>query len=316
MNIIKIRFKPRGLFGTNLSSDTLFGHICWGIRYIYGEEKLLDILDKFNCGKPGFLLSSGFPDDFLPKPILPARELKYEPNKPKKEIKEIREKMKDHKKNELALFSDILKNQKVFNSSIQYSYDEEKFNKIKINNFEITRNNINRETFTVLEGHLFTDNYYWTTGDKDFICYFGIIDDKYNKEYLQKIFDYLSKTGIGKDKSIGKGLFDITIEEINSEEKNLFSYKSDYFISLSHSSGAGLNPLSYQLFIKYGKVGEEFATSGQFYKKPIVFYKNGALFKSVNNKEIYGGMVKNIHTNKNIVQYGYCFPLYINYCDE
>ncbi len=316
MEIIKIRFKPRGLFGTNLSSDTLFGHICWSIKYIYGEDELLDMLYKFNNGKPWFLLSSGFPDGFLPKPVLPTRELKYEPNKPKKEVNEARKKMKDSKKNDLALFSDISNNQKSFNPSIQYSYNKEKFEKIKINNFEITRNSINRETFTVLEGYLFTDNYYWTNTGIDFISYLGVIDNKYDKKYYEKIFDYLSRTGIGKDKSIGKGLFDITIEDISEEEKNLFSYKSDYFISLSHSAGADLNPLSYHLFIKYGKVGEEFATSGQFYKKPIVFYKNGALFKGQSGDDIYGGMVKNIHTNKDIVQYGYCFPLYINYSEE
>ena len=43
------------------ASDRLFGALCWGIRAIYGEERLCSILDRFDSGDPSFVLSSSFP---------------------------------------------------------------------------------------------------------------------------------------------------------------------------------------------------------------------------------------------------------------
>ena len=34
----KLYLKPLSPFQTPLHSDTIFGHICWAIRYLYGEK--------------------------------------------------------------------------------------------------------------------------------------------------------------------------------------------------------------------------------------------------------------------------------------
>ncbi|MBL8149871.1 MAG: hypothetical protein JNN15_08080, partial [Blastocatellia bacterium] len=65
-------------------SDTLFGAICWAIRLLYGQQKLVDIIEKFDAAIESarplpFLLTSCFPYfqdkqgkiHFLPKPLLP-----------------------------------------------------------------------------------------------------------------------------------------------------------------------------------------------------------------------------------------------------
>ncbi|WP_038028882.1 type III-A CRISPR-associated RAMP protein Csm4 [Thermonema rossianum] len=82
-----IRLRPESAFRTDLRSDTLWGLICWGIRAVYGNERLEAFLNAYQQGgQPPLLLSSAFPyvkdesngahfEYFLPKPLfLPQAE--------------------------------------------------------------------------------------------------------------------------------------------------------------------------------------------------------------------------------------------------
>ena len=78
MKTYAVRLSPISSFQAFPASDTLFGAICWGIKRLYGDEKLLEMLKDFNSGNPRFVLSSAFPllkngkDTplaFYPKPI-------------------------------------------------------------------------------------------------------------------------------------------------------------------------------------------------------------------------------------------------------
>ncbi|GIV39381.1 MAG: type III-A CRISPR-associated RAMP protein Csm4 [Thermonema sp.] len=73
-----IRLRPEGAFRTDLRSDTLWGLICWGIRAVYGNERLEAFLRAYTQDKqPPLLLSSAFPyvqdgeqlEYFLPNPL-------------------------------------------------------------------------------------------------------------------------------------------------------------------------------------------------------------------------------------------------------
>lgn len=56
-----VYLEPKATFKTDLQSDTLFGLICWGIRQVFSEQKLEELLAQFAAGTPPFLLSSAFP---------------------------------------------------------------------------------------------------------------------------------------------------------------------------------------------------------------------------------------------------------------
>lgn len=59
-----IYLKPLSGYATPLRSDTLWGLLCWGIRYLWGEdgkEGLTAFLDACNKGQPPFVVSSTFP---------------------------------------------------------------------------------------------------------------------------------------------------------------------------------------------------------------------------------------------------------------
>ena len=44
MKAYKAIINPISTFGTILRGDTIFGHLCWVLRYKFGESKLNELL--------------------------------------------------------------------------------------------------------------------------------------------------------------------------------------------------------------------------------------------------------------------------------
>ena len=44
MTLYKTTITPKSNFTTPLKGDTLFGQICWAIRYVLGEDRLNELL--------------------------------------------------------------------------------------------------------------------------------------------------------------------------------------------------------------------------------------------------------------------------------
>ncbi len=55
---------------TEFQSDTVFGHLSWAVKYLYGNNKLSDFLNASKTSEPPFICSSAFPQDYLPYPVL------------------------------------------------------------------------------------------------------------------------------------------------------------------------------------------------------------------------------------------------------
>ena len=74
-----VYLKPLSGYKTSLRSDTLWGLLCWGIRHLYGEQRLEAFLRSYTEGSPEWIISSTFPYKhdgkkripFFPKPFLP-----------------------------------------------------------------------------------------------------------------------------------------------------------------------------------------------------------------------------------------------------
>lgn len=71
MHWYEIKLKVHTALGTPLSADTLFGHLCWALRYQQGEPTLQTFLNDYTKGTPPLLLSDPFPQGFWPMPHLP-----------------------------------------------------------------------------------------------------------------------------------------------------------------------------------------------------------------------------------------------------
>jgi CRISPR-associated protein Csm4 len=61
MKIYRVVLTPTSSIDEIPASDRLFGAICWGIRAVYSEKNLCEILDRFDGDDPAFVLSSSFP---------------------------------------------------------------------------------------------------------------------------------------------------------------------------------------------------------------------------------------------------------------
>lgn len=59
MKIVWVKLKSG--YVTDLRSVTLWGAICWGIRFLFGNDELNSFIERGEKGSPDFIISSAFP---------------------------------------------------------------------------------------------------------------------------------------------------------------------------------------------------------------------------------------------------------------
>src|SRR5690554_620109 len=297
MKTYRLIIKPLSSFLTPFDSDSLFGAVCWAIRWKKGERELKNFLKSYQ-EEPPFLISNGFRHDCLPLPVLPDLTRDESRNLIKslfgyinpanykqglnllKELKKVDCIPRDLFKKYVNNFSKKLFLEDFFAGKLNeynYLYFDIQNKKIikKINDFfktkDVYHNNINRLTGTVNEGGLYNQ-----TETK----YNSLIDIyvRTNKPgYFREIFRILELEGFGKRRSTGKGQFEI---KNNLEENKLPSaVNPNYFMTLSNYVPAEEKIEGfYQLDIKRGKLGSVFASRRDLspWKLPFVYYQPGS----------------------------------------
>jgi len=269
MKIYQIKLTPVSSFQGFPASDTLFGAICWGIKRIYGESRLITILDGFQ-GKPEFILSSAFPYlesnnsclPFYPKPIsagLSASDIEEiadavkkidgVSDKKGKKVKLIT-KYKKFKKAEyvsLSIFERLLKGvseKALFQEYCKLcsKFEDFKEKKLLINEEEYTKvfKIIKPSVKTELVQKNSIDRLTMSTGEEGETFYLQehftspafklhFLIKTDNIDFLKPVFRYLEDKGIGGNRSTGKGRF--KIEGLN--EVTIGDNSSRNFITLS-----------------------------------------------------------------------------------
>jgi CRISPR-associated protein Csm4 len=285
MKTFKITLRLLSGFATPLQADTLFGHFCWIVANEEGADGIRSFLTPYMQGDPPFIISDGFPYDYLPKPFsLDAR------GDTSKEIK---------KEQWLApeQFSGIIGGK---NPTELTGFKEKKA--------VIMHNSISRLNNMVLAaGGLFGIE---ETFNEEATLYVRIKSDDWLPK-IKGLFDSLEKTGFGKKRSTGKGQFEV--KEITAFEFTACP-QANAFVTLSSFCPCAADPTDgyYKLFTKYGKLGDAYNYCGNPFKKPMVFIKAGSVFKTGPAiKEHYGRMLSNVATAKpdEVVQYAYAFPV-------
>lgn len=348
MGHLQVLISPKSAFASALQSDTIFGHICWAIKYLDGEGALLRFLDEYNTTNPPLILSDGIPEGYLPKPILKPLSIQ--------ERESIFNEFFENSKENRVLFASALKRFKkqpyisidalnilkdtlsyynlyhlVFQQQlcpqnfismpevcqgtsfwgcpvINYTLDPSECpHKVDITKEgEVYRNKKNRLSDTVeQEGGLFSSKLLFY--QKRIIIY--IKEQYFGISKIKDIFEFISTSGFGADKSIGRGRFVFEIKEGYtlpvSDTPNGFVLLSSYFPQPSNDPIDGY----YEVITKFGKLGGDWA-SGNPYKQPLLMIKSGAVFFDTHVREYYGGLIPDVYMNNpRIVQYGYGFPL-------
>ncbi len=307
MRTLKVKFKVLSSVITPFQSDTIWGHIAWACYYIWGEERCKEFIKSHKNGNPT-LVSNAYPEGFLPVPYISLFAGDYIERELFKKVK---------KKNLMRIenfekVKDSLSPGKLF-EILKKEVEEEKKKdvkrELKIAEVSILRNRIDRLTFTTSGlGKLFaTDEVFYPV---DYEMWFAVKTEFFSKDELEMIFKSIELNGFGADASVGRG----RIKFVEISEYELPEAKDgNAFISLSNfipadSEFAQFEDAWYKTFIKFPKAGGHYALINPF-KKPLLFIEAGSVFKVKQLKNYYGCLVENVHSDSDIVQYAYAFPL-------
>lgn len=311
---------------TGFQSDTIFGHICWAIRFLYqnGENKLREFLETYDKEELSpLLVSNGFPLGYLPKPVIPPitqkdlDELIGRENRVGNSFK-----IKTLKKLPLIPKNDFDKLQlgiitpKSLFQSMSESYETIMKDLAKEQSVVVQHNTVNRMEGKVKTGLYSQEETFYSPDAGKFVIYLNTY--YFAKKELAQIFTFIKEQGFGKDKSTGKGHFGFEIKEEfdlrDAEKSNAFMTLSSY-IPKEKDPSKGY----YHTLLKYGKLGGLYANGSSEvnnnpFKKPLIMFSAGSVFydNEYNKGKNYGSLIRDVHHNENIRHYAYAFPVGIN----
>lgn len=315
-----LRYKVRVLspLETPLMSDTIFGHFCWGLRYLEGERFLEDFLGAFGGGRRApVLFSSAFPAGMIPRPEIPppARSLIVEFARQKAGADQVR------LLNALDRARSILRRSYIPLSAWQKikeglswssmlsllwekAADAEETEPIE----EVTQSNvISRITHSVsAEGGLFTRARSWYPKDAALEFYAAFNEPDLIAVAEKILLDYIPGTGFGADKSVGMGR--LSVERDSSFDPSSFDCpgaNARLLLSMAAFDGLERHEAYYRLKTKYGKLGGGFAAASPTggdprpFKKPILMFEPGAVVVTPEALDA-ADLLRGVHTDGRI----------------
>ena len=333
---VRYKIKLLSKLRTPLHSDTIFGHLCWGIKYLKGEDYLEDFLEEFSTKKkPPLLISCAFPENHIPRPILePVKRsfLKELAISAASKINKLKNKSEREKlfyglqilkklnKNKWITIEEWIELRSKCNAKNLLLLDISKIDPknpflIKSGLSSIKKvvrvhNSISRVTGMVKEeGGLYFVTELWPEKDMLFDLYVYFESEKYKDLWDEVWKDYIMPTGFGKDKSTGSG--QLIIEEDTEDINYLFDLQgTNAHMSLSLLGFEKMPeiPGSYSVFTRYGKLGGDFAVAGPDggrpnpFKKPILLLEPGSVFYTEEYPQ--GLLLQNVHLDSRIRHYG------------
>jgi len=301
---------------TPFQSDTLFGHICWAIRYLLGEKYLVDFLNEYRPEEaPPFLISNGFPDGYLPKPILPSLSQGDLDKILRKDRVSDSYNIKSIKKADFVPISILktLQGKPISPTKLfQEMYEDKNYDDIidagkSWISMTIRHNTVNRIKNRVEEGLYDLEEFFCHEGSNIFCIY--VKTDSFYRDEIERIFNFIGENGFGKDKNTGKGHFKV---ESIEERIDLPEWENpNSFMTLSSFIPAKADPTKgyYKVLKKHGKLGGMYAHDNPF-KRPLLMFQAGSIFFDEPVKSNYGSLLPDVHhKHKDVRHYAYAFPI-------
>jgi CRISPR-associated protein Csm4 len=283
MNRLKLTLKPVSAFATVPLGDTLFGQLCWQLRYQLGESALNKLLEGYTEGKPFAVVSDFLPEGYVPRPVLPSSKERLKVGADANAEQELVKRRKQLKKLQWVPLDKIHEPVETWVNYAQH---------IDLGNwFAQYRNSINRLTGTTgKEGFApYEVNQFWyrtersdkTANDQKLIvhqldCYLDYDAQRISSDILQEAMRQIGLSGFGKDASVGAGRF-----EIVKVIENPAPVPQQHVLTLSNCVPVELNLRAdqsfYKLFVRFGRHGAEDVHTGKPFKAPILMAERGAL---------------------------------------
>jgi len=288
--------------GTPWQADTIIGHLAWMVAFNEGAKGVEEFLAPFVAGDPPFIVSDGFPAGLLPRP-LGVKEFA--------DINDLSSYARERSKRKaqflkISDFEKARQGKEIEGDPLPSPWEE----------FETLHAAISRKSNTTADeaGNLFsTDSLVIKRDDQDYEAstinlYLYSVKPWIRK--IEKLFHQFSLVGMGRDKSVGLGQFDLISME---EWKGFGGFEgANGFIALSSFVPAEYDPVEgkWALNIKYGKLGEN-AGLGNPFKRPFLQIKPGATFYTGEvSKAFYGRVLTDLAPGfPEAVQVCYCLAV-------
>jgi CRISPR type III-A-associated RAMP protein Csm4 len=358
METYAVYFRPLGGLSTPITSDLLFGATCWGIH-----ELGLDLAPFLDPGRaPRFVFSNAFPCwsnkelvfryypipfSFHADPVAINESLHKASALSHIKIVDSSKRMKKIHYVTEDLFTRIIKGEVIPSQIIlELTKISSEFKPVgnflftkedlkQINKAGLSENNahgfmgatqhnqIDRVTSSTGDGLLFYEDDLRFPSDSELWSVLAIQDSHDLETIIKPALRYLSDTGLGGNRTSGKGQFEITIGEKISlpnagNTANGFMTLSRYLPIQNEWSGNF--PLSYQLCNLWAKREKKFSSttlstgSIPIYKQRTRLFDTGSVFPISSKKEIYGRLVKVVNEEGNdhaVYQSGYGLPVFL-----
>jgi CRISPR-associated protein Csm4 len=296
-----VRLMPTGRFLGGLPrSDTLFGALCWGIRWTHGEPALLEVLRACEQSDRPFVLSSAFPyaeGEGGPVYYMP-RPLSWSPVGSVQTVVAYSEMngLKRAAYCSLSVFRQVISGRPPAIETLA----EPKSGCLavlgepipQVRSLDVDRNTINRVTGAVQEGRLFFGA---ETGIGGGGAYFLIrLRDGATRSLVEAALRFLEDRGIGGDASVGRGPVRIRIEDGDLLDENPGA-SHRVTLSLLHPSprdrehlAASAGQSAYRLVKRKGRVESLYAPTEQPWKSTLVMLAEGSVFPCDGDRPVYG----------------------------
>lgn len=330
MKTYKLKLQICTALQTPLQPDTLFGHLCWAIRYNDGQSALEAFLEGYAQNAPPLVLGSAFPEGFWPAPLLPGPS----PQQEEALIDQLRS-LSRTRLQELLPFCPL--NENIVAERLT---DFEVFDVLKwlqklrflpepmladfaanMDSFVILRqflqtgcgkanllcqtsvahNAVNRLT-GASEALYFSTEFTPNPTDRP-IYQMALMSDVWDACQIQSRFNAALAGGYGKGKSRGKGHIRVLSIEPwqppHAPNANAMLLLGSCCPSLSDPAGR-----YWQTATKYGKLGGDWALGDNPFKKPVTMLLAGSILKSGSPAAYCGHLVKNLSdAYPKVVQY-------------
>lgn len=337
MKTYAVYFRPRGALATwPLASDTLFGAVCWGIRILglMDDQALTDWLDK-QQQQPRFAFSHAFPCyldgeriRFFPRPATfqPSfsdfdalvaelgnnKKAHMDAAKAGKQFKKVSYVSEETLAQILtgnlstkggleALAIPAQSNYLVKSATLCTKEEAERLPERLYATEAMQHNQIDRMAGATVEGMLFyREETFFAPGAGLWALLKAEEEDV--RQYIQPALNYLADTGFGADRTVGKGHFQIWLEEFQipfmvSNPKAMMTLS--HYLPLSDECDLKTEPLAYTLKVlrpkreqKYPRPLAQGQQSVPIYKQAVQVFEPGSVFALRKEKEIYGQLVR------------------------
>ncbi len=290
MKILRIRLVVHGYLVTPLVADTIFGHVVWGIARREGSEAASRFLSMYDEGDPPMVLSSAFPADHVPMPLLspiPAEMAGM--------TLESYALLKGARKRRYVPVSLFLDGKTITPGAIAST----KATLPAGERTERLHNTVDRfGNGTLDEVGLFGKPEQWYSGASMDMYVQSTMD----LSRVSQLFEWAFESGYGARASTGAGRISVaTIEEVQFPDSgNRAMALAPFALPGSVDS---LN-LKASVFARRGKVGYEIAATGNPFKKPILFYSEGSTMSLPAGTGRIGMVLRGVHEDDRIRQYG------------